>query len=102
MAKPKRAKRRTHSVGSQRPPAKRSTAAHAASGTASPVVTRQRVQGAHNQRRYERKRSRWPVPMPILVTLGGVLLVVGIFFAIAHGQSTATGAKHETPTASVL
>jgi hypothetical protein len=103
MAKPKRSKRRTHSVGGQRPPSKRSTtAAQAASGIASPVVTRQRVQGARNQRRYEKKRSRWSVPMPILVSVGGTLVVVAIFFAIAHGRSSATGAKHETPTASVL
>jgi hypothetical protein len=40
--------------------------------------------------------------MPILVSAGGALVVVAIFIAIAHGQSPATGARHETPTASVL
>ena len=40
--------------------------------------------------------------MPILISVGGALVVVAIFIAIAHGQSSGTVAKHETPTASVL
>jgi uncharacterized protein DUF929 len=40
--------------------------------------------------------------MPILASVGGALVVVAVFIAIAHGQSSGTGAKHKAPTASVL
>lgn len=40
--------------------------------------------------------------MPILLPVVGVLLVVGIFIAIAHNQSSSVGSGHSVPAASVL
>ena len=68
-----------------------------ATGAAGSVALRQRVQARGNQRRYQRKRTWWSRAMPILLPVVGVLLVVGIFIAIAHNQSGSVGSAHSGP-----
>ena len=117
MAKPKRSPRRSGATSRHRSPAKQtdtSTAysrlkAHSASpvaravtGAAGGAAIRQRVQARPSQRRNERRRAWWSGPMPVIVSVVGVLLVVGIFIAIAHGQSGGTGPAPGIPTALVV
>jgi Domain of unknown function (DUF929) len=81
------------------PPAARA-ATETAGGSA---AMRQRVQARSNQRRYARRRAWWSGPMPILLfSVGGVVLIVGIFILIAHSQNSGTGAAHSVPGVSVL
>jgi hypothetical protein len=79
-----------------------SPVAAGATKAAGSTATRQRVQARSSQRRYQRRRPRWSDPMPILfLSVGGVLLIVGIFIWIAHSQNSTT-ASHGVPAASVL
>ncbi len=113
MAKPKRSPRRSGATSRHRSPAKQTDTSTAYSRlkarSASPVARavtgaaiRQRVQARPSQRRNGSKRAWWSGPMPVIASVVGVLLVVGVFIAIAHGQSGGTGPAPEIPPASAV
>jgi hypothetical protein len=76
--------------------------AHAATGAVGSTAIRQRAQARPNRRRYQRKPAWWSGRMPVLLSVVGVLLIVGVFVVIAHSQNSSAGGAHTIPSASVL
>ncbi len=71
----------------------------------SSMATRQRNRAPRGQRRYQSKRAWWSVSMPILLSIAGVLVIVGVFIWIARSQTTTSSSAivtHSIAPASVV
>jgi hypothetical protein len=100
-AKAPSAKAPSAKAPSAKAPSAKAPSAKAPNATGRPVVSsvRQRTGTAHpaQRPRYARRESWWRKNRTLLITVGAVVVLIGIFFGIAHNQASGPARQAASP-----